>query len=94
MGDLFENRRARHRRETEATWEIKDTSGRVIALHDRRDLPGGKKKMRWSQPDNPVGLAGLKVKDLPCTAASYWLPGQASLCSWWRESRPAMLWTT
>lgn len=46
-------------------YEIKDTEGKLIALHIREDKPDGSKDVRWSQQDGTPGLNGTKLADLP-----------------------------
>lgn len=46
-------------------WDIRDSSGQLVARHHRYDNDDGKKRYAWSSPDDPKGLGGLKTKDLP-----------------------------
>src|SRR5262249_55689837 len=46
------------------TFTLRDPDGVVVALHQRRDLPGDK-QMWWTRPDGQKGLAGRKVRELP-----------------------------
>ena len=48
----------------EVSWEIRDRNGRVVAVHHRRDLTDGRKRVWWTRGGNK-GLDGLKVVDLP-----------------------------
>jgi hypothetical protein len=50
---------------TATTFEIKDVTGDVVAIHKRRELPDGKKALSWHLPDGRVGLDGMPVRDLP-----------------------------
>ena len=43
---------------------VKDTTGEVVAVHVRRDLPTGK-AVTWHLPDGSTGLAGRKARTLP-----------------------------
>jgi hypothetical protein len=45
-------------------YEIRDSSGRLVAVHVRRDGPGGK-SFTWERPDGTPGLGGLRVANLP-----------------------------
>ncbi len=50
---------------TSSSFEIRDTDGRVVAIHHRRDEPGKGKVMWWSLPGGKRGLDGLRVAALP-----------------------------
>ncbi len=57
------------RNATPATrYELRDLEGRVVAVHVRKDRPGGK-KMWWQRPDGSDGLGGLRTADLPLYGA-------------------------
>ena len=45
-------------------YPIHDTSGKVVAIHERYDGPKGKRFI-WKLPDGTPGLGGLPVADLP-----------------------------
>jgi hypothetical protein len=45
-------------------YRICDASGALVAIHCRRDGPGGK-RMWWEQPDGTSGLGGMSSADLP-----------------------------
>jgi sarcosine oxidase gamma subunit len=44
--------------------EIRDHEGRLVAVHVRQDLPGGRKRLWWETPDGRRGLGGLRPVDL------------------------------
>lgn len=46
-------------------YKNRDTDGRLIATHHCKRLPDGGKRMWWSTPQDPKGLGGMKVEDLP-----------------------------
>jgi hypothetical protein len=46
-------------------YEIRDASGLLVAIHERRDQTDGSKTFIWRQPDGTSGLGGLPVVDLP-----------------------------
>jgi len=46
-------------------YELRDASGLVVALHERREREDGTKSFSWRQPDGSLGLAGAPVVDLP-----------------------------
>lgn len=56
---------ARHAGRPDRTWEIRDAHGELIALHHRRDLPHGGKRVWWATPDGRLGLGGRKTAELP-----------------------------
>ncbi len=92
MSDLFEKnsgrrfnmsnsnpRQERSRSKPSATWEIKDTSGKVQAHHVRFDTPEGKEVL-WRLPGaRKWGLAGRKLATLP-------LYGSERIKEWSEES--------
>ncbi len=45
-------------------YEIRDAEGKVVAVHVRRDLEGGK-RITWEQPNGHRGLRGQPVANLP-----------------------------
>ena len=45
-------------------YPIRDTDGKLIDIHVRRDGPRGK-SFHWERPDGQIGLGGLRVSDLP-----------------------------
>lgn len=51
------------------TWELRDTSGKLIALHVREDFVNKKgekdKDVYWRRPSGEWGLGGLSTADLP-----------------------------
>jgi hypothetical protein len=47
------------------TYEIRDASGLLVAVHDRRDHTDGSKTFIWRQPDGTPGLGRLPGVDLP-----------------------------
>jgi len=49
-------------------YEIRDTAGRLVAIHERRDESGGK-TMQWRKPDGTLGLNGTPTTDLPLYGA-------------------------
>ena len=53
------------RRRTTRRWEIRDPTGKVVAIHGREDDDDGGKTFWWEQPDGTRGLGGLKTADLP-----------------------------
>ena len=60
--------------------EIRAATGRLIAVHCRRSLPGGKKLVWWMGPDGQHGLRGLRAVDLPLylsERAQSWILGAA-----------------
>ena len=52
----------------ETVYEIRDTSGELVARHVRTDSPSGK-RFRWERPDGTSGLDGLPVRELPLYGA-------------------------
>ena len=51
-------------RTRETRFEIKDSEGRPVAVHVRKDGPKGK-IIWWEQPDGTKGLGGVPVSSLP-----------------------------
>ena len=45
-------------------FEIRDSAGEPVAIHCRRDTPGGK-QMWWERPDGSRGLGGQPLAELP-----------------------------
>jgi DNA primase len=78
--DLFrsENPEAKTRQ-----WPIRDSAGRSVAFHVRRDGPGGK-SLYWERPGGQPGLNGMKVKDLP-------LYGSELVASWSLGDEPIII---
>lgn len=52
----------------ETRYTVRDVGGRVVAIHVRRDQPGGGKEIWWELPDGRRGLHGRRVEDLPLYA--------------------------
>lgn len=50
-------------------YRIRDTGGRVRAVHVREDKPDGTKAVRWHRPDGTPGLNGTPLHDLPLYGA-------------------------
>ena len=46
-------------------YEIRDASGILVAIHERRDRPNGDKEYWWRLPDGTYGLNGLATSALP-----------------------------
>lgn len=46
-------------------YEVRNRGGELVAVHQRRDLPDGKKTFTWRQPDGTIGLNGTATADLP-----------------------------
>jgi len=59
---------ARHAGRPDRTWELRDADGELVALHHRRDLADGGKRVWWATPDAKLGLGGRKAADLPLYA--------------------------
>ena len=57
-------------------FEIRDTAGKLIAVHMRFDKPNGTKDMPWRLPNGTTGLGGMKLPDLPLYRSQY-LPDAA-----------------
>ena len=51
----------------EVSWAVRDRNGRLVAVHHRRDLSDGAKRMWWTR-GGKTGLGGLRVADLPLYA--------------------------
>jgi hypothetical protein len=49
-------------------YELRDASGVLVAIHERREREDGSKSFVWRQPDGSLGLAGTPVGDLPLYA--------------------------
>jgi hypothetical protein len=50
----------------EITYEVRNLTGELVALHHRQDLPDGGKRVWWSRPGlKGTGLQGKAVKSLP-----------------------------
>jgi len=49
-------------------YEIRDQDGTLIAIHERIDLPGGRKRFVWER-DGKANLSGLKSENLPLYAS-------------------------
>lgn len=67
--DLFLNGRKPHvpkasKRTTTTRHEIRDSEGKLQAIHVRRDTPNGK-RFHWEQPDGTRGLGGRPTASLP-----------------------------
>ena len=58
-----ERRRTRAAKTKE--YEIRDASGNLVAIHERKDLPKGKKTYMWRRLDGTYGLNGLPTSALP-----------------------------
>jgi hypothetical protein len=66
--DMDDHRVNGHSRATarpDRSWEIRNRAGDVVAIHNRRNLSDGRKKVWWTMPDGRLGLAGIKSADLP-----------------------------
>lgn len=50
------------------TWELKDATGKVVALHVRKNTKDGK-IVFWKQPGGSMGLNGTSTNDLPLYGA-------------------------
>ncbi len=48
----------------ETRYPLRDRSGKVVAVHVRKEKPGGK-EVRWKLPSGEWGLNGTKIADLP-----------------------------
>jgi hypothetical protein len=46
-------------------YEIRDATGRIVAVHGRRDHPGREKEVWWEQPAGTRGLGELHIAELP-----------------------------
>lgn len=46
-------------------FELRDTTGKPIAVHVRRDREDGSKTFSWELPDGRIGLNGLPTRALP-----------------------------
>jgi hypothetical protein len=53
----------------ETRYIIRDADGAPVAVHVRRDMPGGTKKMWWTLPDGRPGLGGRRIEELPLYGA-------------------------
>jgi hypothetical protein len=62
-------RAPRPEEEQVTTYELRDPSGTLIALHERRDLNNGDKTFTWRLPDGTPKLNGLHTADLPLYGA-------------------------
>lgn len=67
-GDLFAEAPSRPGHEARREYEIRDESGRLVAMHVRIEHPDGSKRFVWMR-DGSTGLAGLKTADLPLFGA-------------------------
>jgi hypothetical protein len=45
-------------------YELRDVNGNLIAIHERVDLPEGRKRFFWVMPDGRLGLHGVRPVDL------------------------------
>ncbi len=63
----------------ETRYPLRDRNGKVVAVHVRKEKPGGKEG-RWKLPSGELGLNGTKLADLP-------LYGSEKLAEW-PEDRP------
>jgi hypothetical protein len=81
------------------TYEVRDPSGTLIALHARRDLNNGDKTFTWRQPDGTPGLNGRQTADLPLYGAEIeWeekslrilVEGEKAAEALWRAGFPAL----
>jgi hypothetical protein len=50
-------------------YEIRDGDGALVAVHVRRDLSDGSKRVWWELPDGTKGLGGRKPTELPLYGA-------------------------
>lgn len=50
---------------TPVSYELRDATGVLVALHERHDQLDGSKRFAWRQPDGSLGLGGAPVVDLP-----------------------------
>lgn len=55
----------RHRAGDLTRYEIRDATGRLVAVHERRDRPDGSKSFIWQRPDGFLGLNGRSTSALP-----------------------------
>lgn len=63
-------------------WEIKDTDGQVVAIHERVETPDGKTFV-WRRPDGKAGLNGTPMSELPLYGSE--------LASTWRVDEPIVV---
>jgi hypothetical protein len=74
----------------EREWKIRDTPGRVRAVHVRRDYDDGTKGFLWKQPDGTWGLGGVAAPDLPPYGAHAWQPGRPTIHVEGEQARDAL----
>lgn len=60
-------------------FEIADAAGKVVAVHVRKDLEGGDKRVTWERPDGQQGLDGVPMASLPLYGLSRLLKADPSL---------------
>jgi putative DNA primase/helicase len=58
------------RREETTRYPIRDLDGRTVAVHVRRDLSDGSKRISWER-DGLAGLSGLRAASLPLYGIEY-----------------------
>ncbi len=46
-------------------WDIRDASGKLVAIHHRHDFNDGTKECPWSRPNGSAGLGPIRPADLP-----------------------------
>ncbi|WP_051913689.1 toprim domain-containing protein [Thermorudis peleae] len=64
--DLWPRRERRERPPVRETrYELRDLDGTLVAIHIRRDKPGGSKELFWQLPDGRWELNGKRVEELP-----------------------------
>jgi putative DNA primase/helicase len=75
----------------ERRFPIADASGRVVAVHVRRDFDDGSKDLPWERPDGRSGLAGLSSTDMPLYGIHERRPGQTTIVVEGEPAREALV---
>lgn len=60
----FNGRRSTPKLASAQRWEVRDATGKLVAVHHRRDLPSGKKDIWWTGPKGEKKL-DCKIAELP-----------------------------
>jgi hypothetical protein len=75
---------------SQTVYEIADTDGRIVAIHQRTDDGNGDKRMWWERPGGAAGLGGLASADLPPYGTHEWRPDRPTIHVEGEKARDAL----